>query len=732
MKKRYFKNLMPTIMIAVFVVIGFSSIIFAINDKKMDDYFCKDIKKPFFKVENKTEEGVIVVPGRSQGRDFKFLMPKPAGKKRIFIVGESVAGLMYWPDNNFVSEFVEKPEVINCGMGAYDSARIFDVFMEAMNYQPDMIIVLSGNNEVGLEPCGDFGAKIRRRISTFRINIKRLFYGSNMKEAEHFVSLKVHEKRLRKMVKLAKKKNIPVTLCTLPANMSDFPPSGYLPFKIKNFAKAFFLMEGGNIKKAEKIFKNILIENPKEPVTHFYLAQILEKSNKFIEAKKYYELAIEWDTKGDRISQERNEMIRKVAKEEGACLADLKKSFMARADKEIINGEYIVDGVHWFSKYNYFVVSQTLKYIGKCDKAGVLFKKDKISKLQKIKTNNFKIVKNDSKKEALEIFHYAIAFISGDLRPGEINERSLAMLNRVYEKNKGFIEEVSNSKSALTKHIRKNFWTKNINEPISVNSWYPDFLHHVAELFRRKGKLDKAKDIIERVLALAPEHQRVLLTKRLIIKGMKKGVSAEDLTEEVLNYNRKILQEENHKLQIEKHKLHFEKRIFKSEKKKLKDKRKREEKYVNLADVPYVKESKRIADRAIKKYMAGNIKGAKLDFKKAIKINFGNIEAQVTMCSINLLQKDFNEGLKYCDAAIDMAEFPLKHTVVLPEILADVLVMRAEIYSNMKRYEEALVDLKRAVEKAPADWKDFKKVKAMSVSYQRLCLPDDQEKNKKY
>ncbi len=712
-------------MIIVFVIIGFSSIIFAINDKKMDDYFCKDIKKPFFKVENKTEEGAMIVPGRSQGRDFKFLMPKPAGKKRIFIVGESVAGLMYWPDNDFVSEFVEKPEVINCGMGAYDSGRILDVFMEVMDYQPDLIVVLSGNNEMAMDSCRGISAEMRRRLRRIKINVRRIFAGREAKEAEHAVNIKIHEQRLCKMAETAKKKNIPLILCTLPANMSDFSPSGYLPLKIKNFVKAFFLMEAGNIKKAEKIFRNILNQNPREAFVHFYLAQILEKSNKFIEAKKHYELAIEWDTKGDRISQERNKMIREVAKKEGVCLADLEKSFMKVSKNGIINGEYLVDGVHWFSKYNYFVVSQTLKYIGKCDKVGALFKKDKISKLKKIKANNFKIIKDDSKKEALEIFHYGIAFISGDMRPGEINERSLAMLNRVYEKNKGFIEEVSNSKSALTKHIRKNFWTKNIKEPISVNLWYPDFLHHVAELFRRKGKLDKAKDIIERVLALAPEHQRVLLTKRLIIKGMKKGVSVEDLTEEVLNYNRKILQEENYKL-------HFEKRIFKSEKKKLKDKRKREEKYVKLADVPYIKESKRIADRAVKKYMAGNIKGAKLDFKKAIEINPGNIEAQISMCSINLSQKDFDMALEYCAIAINIAEFPSKHNIILPEMLSDVLVMRAEIYSNMKEYEKAMLDLKKSLKKAPVGWNDFKKVKAMVVSYQRLCLPDDQEKNKKY
>ncbi|MCG2726792.1 MAG: tetratricopeptide repeat protein, partial [Elusimicrobia bacterium] len=706
MKRKHYNIFIWRSITASFLSLALYSITFASIGKEIDNYLCNEIKKPFFKVADKTESGEIIVPNRSHGRDFKFIMPKPLGNKRIFIVGESVAGLMYWPGCSFVNEFIANPEIINCGMGAYDSGRILDVFIEVMDYQPDIIIVLSGNNEigVGMEPCRGISAEMKRRLKMVKVNAGRIFSGYKMKEAEHFVSIGIHEERLRKMAKMAKKKNIPLVLCTLPANMSDFPPSGYLPFEIKDFTEAFFLMETEDFKKAEKVFKTILIKEPKEPFVHFYLAKTLEQTGKFKEAKRHYQLAIEWDNRIDRVSRERNEMIRRVAKEEGACSADLEKSFMSAAKNGIIGGDYMVDGVHWFGAYNDFVVSQTLKYAGNCKSAGSIFKKHKIAKLQRMKIRAFKKNSRNDEKESLQIFHYAIAFIVNEMQSGKINERALTMLDRIYGMDKNLVLETAKSKSSLKKYIKANFWTKQIMEPISVELWRPDFHHHLAELFRRNGEFDKAKENIEKALALAPEREGFALTKRLIFEGMKKNVFAKDLIAIMLSYNKNVLGSEKNKTQTED-------AASKNEKLKLIDKKKGEEKYKKPSDVAYVKESKKIADMAVKKYMAGDIKAAKLDFEEAIKVNRYNIEAQITMCSINLSQKDFAQALKYCDTAASIAEFPVKHAIIIPGILADILFLRAEIYGNMKEYKKASFDLKKALRKAPTNWKDFKKAK---------------------
>jgi tetratricopeptide (TPR) repeat protein len=149
--------------------------------------------------------------------------------------------------------------------------------------------------------------------------------------------------------------------------------------------------------------------------------------------------------------------------------------------------------------------------------------------------------------------------------------------------------------------------------------------------------------------------------------------------------------------------------VFQGKKGILQNNEKWNRRYKKLSEVPYIKESKEIAGMAVKKYMADDIEGAKRDFKRALKVNPGNIEAQISMCSINSAQRDFNEALKYCDIAVNMAESPEEHVIVLPGILADILFLRAEIYGNMKEYEKASLDLKKACKKAPADWQDFKK-----------------------
>ena len=704
MERKYFNKSGLFLMSAFFLSIGFCATVFAFDKKELDNYLHEEIKKPFFKASKKGALGKVVVPNRIGSEKFKFIMPKPVGKKRIFIIGESVAQLMRWPDCAFVGELIDNPEIINCGMCAYDSGRILDVFSEVMDYQPDLAVVLSGNNEMALESRRGLSAEMSRRLRMIKINAGRIFKGLDAKESKHFVGIKIHESRLRKMAKTAKKKKVPLILCTLPSNMSDFPPSGYLPFEIENFAKAFFLMESGAFKKAEKIFRVVLAENPRESFVHFYLAKTLERLNRFGEAKHHYQLAIEWDNMNDRSSMERNEMIRKVAKEEGVCLADLEKSFMSAAKNEIIGGDYIVDGVHWFGGYNDFVVSEILKYAGNCKIADTVFKKDKAARLLKLKSRVFKKNGSDDKEEHSKMFHYAIAFIGNKEQRERINERALMMLDRVYQMDDDIVLKASKSKKALKKRIKDNFWTNRLAQ--SMDLWHPDFYHHLSELFRRRGEFDKAKKNIDKALALMPQAHRFLFTKRLIFEGMKKNALAGALIDEASNYGKEILQREE--------------RRVKNEKLKLQNKRKRDKENKKLSEAAYIRESKEFGDMGVKKFMAGDIEGAKTDFKKALKINPDNIEAQVSICSINLSQKHFDAALKYCDAAAFAAEFPAKHSVILPGILADILLTRAEIYGSMKEYEKAVLDLKKALKKAPPSWVDLEKAGKKLKNFEKI------------
>jgi len=107
-----------------------------------------DIHNPFFKYNKDTfsiQRNDIWLP-RENNKIYP--IDKKENQKRIFILGESVARL-------FSESILEKEllkyfdniEVINIGMGAYDSYRIEKISKEIKNLNPDYVIVCMGNNE---------------------------------------------------------------------------------------------------------------------------------------------------------------------------------------------------------------------------------------------------------------------------------------------------------------------------------------------------------------------------------------------------------------------------------------------------------------------------------------------------------------------------------------------------------------------------------------------------------
>ena len=85
---------------------------------------------------------------------------KAAGKYRIILVGGSVARSTHQPYDQTISSLLERElnarlgtgniEVVNAGMSAYVAEQEF-IFIQLVlqHYQPDMIIVLDGYNDLG-------------------------------------------------------------------------------------------------------------------------------------------------------------------------------------------------------------------------------------------------------------------------------------------------------------------------------------------------------------------------------------------------------------------------------------------------------------------------------------------------------------------------------------------------------------------------------------------------------
>lgn len=123
-------------------------------EKENKDFFewaYLDIHKPFFKTDKDEfyiQREDFWIPKKN---DKKYKYNKENGTKRILILGESTA-------KNYPEEILEqkllkyfKCEVINCGIGAYDSYRIEKVSKELSLLNPDWVICFIGNNDKVIE-----------------------------------------------------------------------------------------------------------------------------------------------------------------------------------------------------------------------------------------------------------------------------------------------------------------------------------------------------------------------------------------------------------------------------------------------------------------------------------------------------------------------------------------------------------------------------------------------------
>ncbi|GAB4343545.1 MAG: hypothetical protein Kow0089_19390 [Desulfobulbaceae bacterium] len=86
----------------------------------------------------------------------RFLRAKPTGLTRIFIIGGSAAYGWPYPDpysfSGYLRRALEKTapgrfEIINVAGMSFGSHRVLDILRDVMLYDPDVVIVYSGNNE---------------------------------------------------------------------------------------------------------------------------------------------------------------------------------------------------------------------------------------------------------------------------------------------------------------------------------------------------------------------------------------------------------------------------------------------------------------------------------------------------------------------------------------------------------------------------------------------------------
>lgn len=666
------------------------------QDAGMDDYYCNEIKKPFF-AESAGEKGRFVLQ-RKDAQPDSFLMPKPAGTKRVFVAGESVAallgpGMALSGNKNTAKRFPEKAlgrsstgdntgiEIINCGMGGYESYRIFGVLEEALKYSPDLLVVLSGNNDTKEESCPGLECGLRRR--KFRFFEKYFSLNNTSREARKKASLKIHRARLLDMASAAKKAGVPVVFCTLPAAVRDMPPRQPAPLESRDFAGGYRLFFAKKPAEAFEKFKLALAADPREPFSNFYAARALERLGREKEAAVYYSNALNFDSAMSRSGGERNDLIRRAAGEKGACVADLEKLFQGISPGGLPGFAEFTDGMHWNFPHNKEVWEEIFRAAGRCGIKG----------FEKFTAGSPSKWAETSRGTALKRLGYAFSWL--DER--DFNEASLAELARIKQEQPELLEKAGASPEQLKKLLINNLWSA--DRIRHLKDIYPFFLAHLAETERRAGNYARALSLSDKALSLKPGHPLLRLGRVQVIADMG-GRSEEEFL--ALSRERSL----SSKAASLAAAYGFMNASSPSP-----------ARGASSGTEPVSKEnaklSKKLSDQAVEKIFAKDFKAAEELSAKALEKNPFNAEALMGLCYLRQKDGRTQLALEACQkASSSVYQDPANKIPSLEMLSCDAAFESYKMLKGLGRGPEAVAALEQCLKRAPASWPGLDEARA--------------------
>lgn len=493
-----------------------------------------DIYKKFFK-KVWEDSGYVYVCQKEASRPAKFYSKKSDNTLRIFVIGGSVAYNFYdYPfKETLTSLFPQKNfEIIYCGAGAYDSYRTYLVEKEVLSYNPDLIIVFSGNNEFYNQVTVNLGRYyLRKFVERFWLYHKlrsrlQLLAGTNQSKAEiacrdRETKLRDYEKNIRSIVKAAKSKKVPIILCTLPVNFRDSPPAVYRPLS-KSFISANFLFEKKDYEGAILEFRRFLEENPDDAFGLYFLGRAYDKMEYYQEAKKYYLRALDLSYgSGMRASPKSNTVLRKICIEEKIPLADLELAFMDIAPYGLLGREQFMDSCHWYLDYNSLVAEVIINEMLRDNRIALSLlglQKSHISAPIKLK-HNFRTLQEMNQQEGFlncriqgAVFDMFSGYSWGET---ELIATTISYFKTLYLMDEDQLWNIQFSKGKIEEMLKDNFWSRDFLKTIDFDVYWPRVLCHVGEAYRQMGLYEEALAYFNKAILSDPDDFSAYLRRAL-------------------------------------------------------------------------------------------------------------------------------------------------------------------------------------------------------------------------
>lgn len=363
-----------------------------------------DLKDPEPLFELATENGVsiyrrtthhLLVPDNKV-----FLGEKPTNGYRVFLIGGSAA--VGWPFEygeynigNFLQRKLErllpqnKVEVVTVAGGTYGSHRVKAIFDEIINYQPDLILIYSGNNEFlenfayrrqlpeapwKYSAIARLTFDIYSNLTSFKPQFDQESYSiadqtSNRiafafgkvsqyrKNPDQFRQLQEHYRyNIDSMIQDCIDRKVDVLLLNVPVNLKDWVPNssihraGLPPEDFTRWQQAFrdgmLALEGGRYPEAITALQTAVHIDDEHAESHYLLGRALLTTGHIDEARKEFTRALERDAYPFRALPRFQEILSDIATSHQIPLVDIISALEQESKNGIIGLDVLLDYVH--------------------------------------------------------------------------------------------------------------------------------------------------------------------------------------------------------------------------------------------------------------------------------------------------------------------------------------------------------------------------------------------------
>jgi tetratricopeptide (TPR) repeat protein len=369
-----------------------------------DDAYLNLVDVPSFFAEKRIRGRryhVVTHPEAYRGRRILFPAEKDPGTFRIFVLGESASAGWPHPPTEIFSVYLEQAlgrafperrfEVINVSAHAYAAYRIRLIFENVIRFEPDALVLWTGNNEflerrsyLRASPLATRAIALASRSAFFRLlraRVAAAFLPQNSLSAQHrehalddmkarlrqeVVSLRADPAQLESvkrhyaasvesMVGDAERAGVPMVLVTVPVNLRDWRPNVSIqPLVGAELARWQGEFDAGRAAllraeadEAVRRLERAVALSPDHAGSHFALARALEARGEWERAFAAYERACDLDGNPFRALSDFDRALREIAgRHANAMIADVAGAFRAASAPRAPGFDLFLDYVH--------------------------------------------------------------------------------------------------------------------------------------------------------------------------------------------------------------------------------------------------------------------------------------------------------------------------------------------------------------------------------------------------